>query len=138
MRLMTHLSFNGECEAAFKLYAACLGGEIALMLTYGEAPGATDPGLKDKIAHATLKFGDQALTGVDVAAKQYEQPRGFALQLNVDDLDEAQRIFGMLAEGGRVQLSMQQTFWAERYGMVTDRFGVPWEINCTTKRVESA
>ncbi len=138
MQPMTHLSFNGECAAAFRLYAECLGGEITFMLTYGESPAPSAPELKDKIAHATLKFGGQVLTGVDVAADKYERPQGFALQLNIESLDDAERIFNALAREGLVQFAMQQTYWAERYGMVTDRFGVPWEMNCTTKRVENA
>jgi PhnB protein len=131
MRFHTHLSFDGRCEEAFKLYERCLGGEITAMLKYGESPvAATVPELGDKIVHATLKVGDQSLTGADVPSDRYERPQGFAVQINIDDLDEAERIFNTLSEGGMVQLPLQRTFWAERYGMVTDRFGTPWEINC--------
>jgi PhnB protein len=131
MRFNAHLSFNGQCEEAFQLYKQCLGGEITLMLTYGNSPTASSfPGLEDKISHATLKLGDQVLTGADVPPNSYEKPQGFAIQLNIDDPNEAEQIFNTLSEGGTIQLPLQQTFWAERYGMVTDRFGTPWEINC--------
>src|SRR6202012_1073054 len=123
MRLMTHLSFDGRCEEAFTLYAACLGGEITLMLRYRESALAnTASDLGDRIVHATLQVGDQRLTGADVPADRYEQPRGFAVQLNVDTADDARRIFDTLAEGGVVQMPLQETFWAEWYGVVTDRF----------------
>jgi PhnB protein len=133
MLLIPHLSFNGQCEAAFKLYEACLGGKITFLLTYGASPAAADaPEMADKIVHATLQVGDQRITGADVAPGRYAKPQGFSVQLNVDDPGDAERIFNTLAEGGRVTLPLQQTFWARRYGVVTDRFGTPWEINCGT------
>ena len=132
MQLITHLSLKGQCEAAFRFYEECLGGTITLMLRHGDSPMAADsPALNDTIVHATLKFGEQTLTGADVAEDQYVRLQGFALQLNIDDEDEAQRVFEALAEDGVVHLPLQKTFWAARYGMVTDRFGVPWEINCS-------
>ncbi len=132
MRLNAHLAFNGECEAAFKVYAHCLEGEITMMLTYGSSPmAASHPELRDKIVHATLKIGDQALTGADVPSKAYEKPQGFAIQLNIDDPNDAKRVFDILAERGVVKMPLQKTFWAEHYAVLTDRFGIPWEINCT-------
>jgi PhnB protein len=130
MQLCTHLSFKGECEDAFQSYARCLGGTITMMLKYGESPIAADtPALADKVLHATLQLDGQRLTGADVPSDRYVKPQGFALQLNIDDPSEAERIFNALAEGGMVQFPLQQTFWAERYGMVIDAFGTPWEIN---------
>ena len=131
MRLNPRLAFNGQCEAAFQLYEKLFAGEITLLLTYGNSPTASSfPGLEDKIAHATLKVGDQVLTGADVPPRSYEKPQGFAIQLNIDNPDEAQRIFNTLAEGGIVQFPIQPTFWARCYGILTDPFGTPWEINC--------
>jgi PhnB protein len=131
MHFNAHLSFNGQCEEAFKLYEKCFGGNITLLLTYGSSPMASSfPGMENKIFHATFKNGAHMLTGADVPPDGYEKPQGFAIQLNIDNSDEAERIFNMLSEAGIVQLPLQQTFWAERYGMLTDRFGIPWEINC--------
>lgn len=131
MRFNAHLSYNGECKAAFELYKECLGGEITLMMTYGSAPGeASPPELKDKIVHATLKVGDQTLTGADVLPAVYEKPKGFAMQLNIDQPEEARRIYETLSNGADVAMPLQKTFWAEHYAVLTDRFGTPWEINC--------
>lgn len=131
MRLITHITFNGHCKEAFELYASCLGGQITTMLTYGASPMASSaPDLADKIVHATLEVGDQRLTGVDVPADTYKKPQSFAIQLNIDDPGQALSIFNTLASGGVVQLPLAKTFWAEHYGILTDRYGVPWEINC--------
>ena len=130
MRFNAHISYNGECEAAFAIYKECLGGEITFLMTYGDAPTPSAPELRDKIVHATLKVGDQTLTGTDVLATAYERPRGFAVQLNLDEPAEARRIYDVLAEGATVAMPLQKTFWAEQYAVLTDRFGTPWEINC--------
>lgn len=131
MRFNAHVSYNGECQAAFELYKQCLGGEISLMMTYGSVPGElSHPELRDKIVHATLKVGDQTLTGADVLSAAYEKPTGFAMQLNTDQPEEARRIYEVLAEGATVAMALQKTFWAEHYAILTDRFGTPWEINC--------
>jgi PhnB protein len=131
MHLIPHLVFDGQCKAAFECYKEFLGGDIVVMLTYGSQTGTPSaPELKDKIFHATLKFGDQKITGVDVEHSFYQKPRGFSIQLNLDHPDEARRIFYILSESGSVHLPLQQTSWASHYASLTDRFGIPWEINC--------
>lgn len=131
MRFNAHVSYNGECEKAFEFYRECLGGEITLMMLYDSVPGSPrDPALKGKIVHATLKVGDQTLTGADVLAAEYEKPAGFALQLNIEAPEDAKRIYEMLSIGAVIQLPLQKTFWSNKYAMLTDRFGTPWEINC--------
>ncbi len=132
MRCNPHLSFDGRCRAAFEHYAKHLGGRVSLMMTYGESPlGAQMPdGWGDKIVHGTLELGDHVLTGADVVPEQYRRPQGFSVLLHVDTAAEADRIFASLAENGRIELPIQSTFWAQRFGMLVDRFGVPWMINC--------
>ena len=131
MRLNIHLTFNGQCHEAFLFYAGCLGGEITTLLPYGSSPMAgTAPAMRDRILHATLTLAEGRLTGVDVASEKYEPPRGFTVQLNFDHPTRAEQIFSAPAAGGVTHLPLQQTFWATRYGIVTDRFGTPWEINC--------
>jgi PhnB protein len=126
------LIFNGECDAAFNLYQQCLGGTVTFRLTWGDSPMADEapPQWRDKILHATLTVGGTAISGGDILPSNYERPQGFQLQLNLDDVGAAERVFTLLADGGRVTHSLQQTFWAQRFGAVVDRFGIPWAINC--------
>lgn len=132
MQLNPHLGFNGQCEAAFKFYEKCLGGKIELMMTYGESPMAeqTPAAWRGKIIHATVAMADQRLTGGDVPPESYQKPQGFYVLLNISDAAEADRIFKTLAENGVVQMPVQETFWALRFGMCVDQFGTPWMINC--------
>ena len=134
MRIEPRISlvFNGECDAAFTLYQQCLGGAVTFRLTWGESLMASQAPAewRDKILHATLTVGGTALSGGDIIPDQYERPQGFQLQLNVDDAGEAERIFTQLADRGRVTVPLQQTFWAQRFGAIVDRFGIPWGINC--------
>jgi PhnB protein len=124
------LSFDGQCEAAFKFYERCLNGKITFMLTWGDSPMANvaPPDWSRKIAHATLVVGNTRLQGSD-PLDFYESPRGFCIALHPAAQD-AERLFADLAEGGTVGMPLQQTFWAVRFGTVTDRFGIPWAINC--------
>lgn len=130
MRVNAKLAFNGNCEEAFRGYEQCLGAEITFMQTYGSSPVAeTNRALEHKIIYATLQLASQTLTGADVPPGSYEKPRSFSLQLNVPRDEDAQRVFDTLAIGGVIHMTLQKTFWAEHYAVVTDRFGVPWEIN---------
>jgi PhnB protein len=132
MELNPYLSFNGQCEAAFKFYEQCLGGKIAFVMTYGESPMAdkvpSDWG--KKILHMRLMVGDEVLMGADAPPEHYEEPRGFSVTLGMDDPADAERIFHALAKNGTVSMPIQKTFWAQRFGMVVDQFGIPWMINC--------
>ena len=132
MRLNPHLNFNGQCEVAFKFYEQCLGGNIQTMMTWGESPMADQvpSEWRDRIIHATLIVGDTALGGGDAPPESYEEPRGFAITIQINDPAEAERIFHALAENGKVTMPLQQTFWAARFGMLVDRFGIPWMVNC--------
>ena len=132
MRLNSHLQFNGQCAEAFTFYAECLSGKIGMMLTYADTPMAADvaPGFRGKIVHATLSIGDQILQGADTTPDRYQRPAGMSLSLDVKDPAEAERIFRAFSEKATVQMPIQETFWAQRFGMLTDQFGVPWMINC--------
>jgi PhnB protein len=132
MQLSPYLTFNGQCEMAFRYYEKCLGGKIAFMMTYRESPmaGQTPPDWGEKISHATFTLGDQILSGVDVCEDQYAKPQGFMVMLSPDNAEEADRIFHGLAENGTVQMPIQETFWALRFGVLVDQFGTPWMINC--------
>jgi PhnB protein len=132
MDVNPHLEFNGQCEAAFTLYETCLGGKIGVMMTYGDSPMAdqTPRDWRNKILHATLALGGHRLTGGDVAPENYRKPQGFSVLLTIGTAPEADRIFRTLAEEGVVQMPIQETFWALRFGMLADRFGIPWIVQC--------
>ena len=132
MRLNPHLSFNGRCEEAFKFYQQCLGGKVQTMMTWGESPMADQvpSEWRDRIVHATLIVGETELMGGDAPPGRYEEPRGISVTISIDDPPEADRIFRGLSEEGSVTMPLQQTFWAARFGMLVDRFGIPWMVNC--------
>jgi PhnB protein len=132
MQLNTYLNFNGQCEAAFKFYERCFGGKIQMMMTHGESPMAqqTPPDWHNKIMHATLPVGGGALMGSDAPPQRYEKPQGFFAQIEIGNPADAERLFQALSENGTVQMPLQQTFWAARFGMLVDQFGIPRMINC--------
>lgn len=132
MQLNPYLTFDGCCEEAFQVYAKVLGGTIGFMMKYGESPMAqqSDPSVRDNVMHARLAVGDKVLMGSD-APKQFRQKMaGISVTVSVDEPAEAERIYQALSEGGEVRMALQETFWARRFGMFTDRFGTPWMINC--------
>ena len=131
MRLSPHLTFGGRCEEAFHFYERVFGGRLAALLRYGESPMANEvgPEWQDKILHATLKLGDhQELLGADVPS--HEPPRGLFVLAAVGDEAKATEVFAALSEGGDVKMPLQKTFWSPAFGVVVDRFGVPWEVTC--------
>ena len=132
MQLYPNLTFDGQCEAAFKFYEKHLGGNIGFMMTYENTPMdlQTPSDWRKKISHATFAHPDFTLYGSDALPGRYQKPQGFSLQVNLSDPLEAERIFKALAENGTVQMPLQETFWALRFGVLVDQFGVPWLINC--------
>jgi PhnB protein len=134
MQSNPYLYFNGDCKDAFKFYEQCLGGKIVAMMTYGESPMAeqTSPEQRDNIMHVQLTVDNVNLMGSDSPREYFEKPQGFHINLQFDDVEAAERIFNALAEQGTVKMPFQETFWAKRWGMLSDRFGTPWMINCFT------
>ncbi|HSB17866.1 MAG TPA: VOC family protein [Bryobacteraceae bacterium] len=132
MQLNPYLTFNGQCEAAFKFYERCLGGKIEAMIPHAGTPVEqhVPPEWRKKILHARLTMGGEVLMGSDAPPDRYEEPKGFSVSLQIKDPADAERIFAALAENGVVRMPLQQTFWAARFGMLVDRFGTPWMINC--------
>ncbi len=132
MQLNPYLVFNGQCEAAFKFYERCLGGKIEMMMTHGDSPMAeqVSPEWRNKVMHVRLALRDKVLMGSDAPPDRYEQPKGFSVSVGVDKPADAERIFNALAQNGTVQMPLQKTFWAERFGMLVDQFGIPWMVNC--------
>jgi PhnB protein len=133
MKLNPYLFFNGQCESAFKFYEQCLGGKIEIMMTHAEAPTPQEQipsDWRDKIIHARLVVGDMVLMGSDAPPGYSEEMKGFSVSLIVNSPADAERIFNALATNGTVRMPLQKTFWSASFGMLVDRFGTPWMVNC--------
>jgi PhnB protein len=131
MKLFTHLSFDGECAEAFRFYEEVLRGKIETLMTFGDSPmaGQVGPEWQSRVLHAHLAVDGGALMGGDAPPGSYTRPAGFCVNVQVDSVEEAERIFNALAEGGQITVPLQESFWAQRFGMLVDRYGVPWIIN---------
>jgi PhnB protein len=132
MQINAYLNFNGQCEAAFKFYEQALGGRILMMSRFEDSPMGQQmpPEMRSKILHARIKIGETVVMGSDPPPDRFSPQKGFALSLQVKSGIEAERLFEALAENAQVGMPMGKTFFAERFGMLTDRFGVPWMIVC--------
>ena len=132
MQLNPYLVFNGNCEEAFQTYSKILGGQIEGIFKWGGTPieSSVSPDWKNKVMHASVRIGNDVLMGVDEPQERYQQPRGISISIHVTEIAEAERIFKALADNGNVHMALQETFWAQRFGVLTDRFGIPWMINC--------
>ena len=132
MKINPYLVFNGTCEEAFKTYAKVLGGELVAMIPAEGTPGEESwpKDWRKKIIHARLVVDGVALMGSDCPPERYEPMQGFSVTLNIKEPAEAERVFNVLANGGSVRMPLGETFWATKFGMLTDRFCTPWMINC--------
>lgn len=127
MRLYAQLNFGGNCEEAFRFYEKHLGGKIIMMMRQNEAPNAP-PDAGDAIIHAQMEIGETKLIGNDVPGTRFKRIRSVYLYLSVDSTKEAERVHKLLAEGGEIYMPMEETFYATRFSMLRDRFGVSWSI----------
>ena len=130
MRLNTFLNFGGNCEAAFRFYEQQLGGTIAMLMRRSEspAPGDTWPGWEHSIQYAIMNIGETELMGSDVPPSRFQPMRSVYLSLTVENADEAERVWALLADGGQIYMPMEETFFATRFGQLRDKFGTSWMI----------
>lgn len=132
MKMHAYLMFDGQCEAAFKRYAEIFGGNLEMM-RYADSPEDMEvpAEYQQRVMHVCLTVGDQLLMASDnLPQYPYEGIKGCSVSLQVDNVPEAERLYEALSAGGSVQMELQATFWATRFAMLTDRFGVSWMINC--------
>ena len=132
MNLNPYLHFNGNCKDAFEFYQTVFGAKKLMMMTFGDAPPSAnhDPAMARKIIHARIQVGDTLLMGSDAPPERFHKPQGFTVNVSCDKAEEADRIFAALAAGGKIDMPIQKTFWAERFGMLTDKYAIPWMVNC--------
>ncbi|WP_160017449.1 VOC family protein [Pseudomonas sp. 8O] len=132
MKIHAYLMFDGQCEAAFNRYAEVFGGNLEMM-RYADSPEDMEvpAEYQQRVMHVCLTVGDQLLMASDnLPQYPYEGIKGCSVSLQVDNVPEAERLYEALSAGGSVQMELQATFWATRFAMLTDRFGVSWMINC--------
>lgn len=132
MKIHTYLNYGGNCRQAFEFYAAHLGGTITMLTTHGEQPDASNvaPEWKNAVLHARIDVGGTTILGADIPPDRFQPMRSAYLSLMVDDVDEAERMYTLLSEGGQVFMAMEETFFARRFAMLRDRFGTSWMLLC--------
>ena len=130
MQVQPYLFFDGRCEEALEFYKSALGAEVQMLMRFKDnpEPQANPPGSGDKVMHTSFRIGDTTVMASDGRCQGQPSFQGFALSLTARDDAEAERRFAALAEGGQMQMPLARTFFSSRFGMVADRFGVPWMI----------
>jgi|SRR5882757_6696022 len=133
MTVQSYLFFDGRCEEAIDFYRRALGAEVTMLMRYKDSPepcpeGMVPPGSDNKVLHACLRIGETAVMASDGSCQGKPSFAGFALSLTAANEAEADRLFAALADGGQVQMPLGKTFFAPRFGMVADRFGVAWMV----------
>lgn len=133
MQVQPYLFFDGRCEEALAFYASALGAEVTMLMRFRDSPEPCEPGMipsgaEDKIMHSSFRIGDTTLMASDGRCVGQPSFQGFSLSLSAPNDAEAERLFASLADGGEVQMPLGKTFFASRFGMVTDRFGLSWMV----------
>jgi PhnB protein len=130
MVVQSYLFFEGRCEEALEFYKKAVGAEVTALMRNSDSPdqSETPPGMENKVLHCNFTVGETQLMASDGMCSGTPKFQGVSLAITVSDVSQAERMFTALAEGGLVQLAMHETFFAERFGMVADKFGVSWMI----------
>jgi PhnB protein len=122
-----YVNYRGNCEEAFRFYEQHLGGKLTGMIRHGEQPNPNIPSeWKDKVLHARIEIGSTQLLGADIP--QAESMRSAYLTLSLDDEQDAERVYALLADGGEIFMKMATTPFANRFAMLRDRFGTSWML----------
>ena len=131
MDLNVYLLFNGDCEEAFKFYEKNLGGKIEMMMPHAGSPAESQVPAEwgNKIMHARMTVGNQVIMASDAPPGRYSKPAGFSVNIGVKTAAEAEKVFNAMSEGGQIHMPIAETFWAIRFGMFVDKFGIPWMVN---------
>lgn len=130
MKLYTYLNYGGNCRQAFDFYAEHLGGKITMLMTHGEQPESNKvpPEWKNAVLHARIEIGDTVLLGADVPPERFQPMRSAYLSLLTESAEEADRIYTLLVDEGQIFMPMAETFFADRFAMLRDRFGTSWML----------
>jgi PhnB protein len=132
MNIEPYLFFEGRCEEAIEFYRKVAGAEVVMLMRFRDSPETGNdsrmPADRDKIMHASFRIGDTTVGASDGSCLGQATFKGFSLALKVDSETEAERLFNALGDGGTVHQPLIRTFFASRFGMVADRFGVGWMV----------
>jgi PhnB protein len=133
MQVLPYLGFDGRCEEAIEFYKSAVGAKVESLMRFKESPdcppsGKFPPEMLEKVMHSSLKIGKSTVMATDGHCKGKPNFSGISLTLSVTSADDAERYFAALGEGGKVTMPMAKTFFSSRFGMLTDRFGVPWMV----------
>lgn len=132
MKVQAYVSFSGRCEEALAFYKKTLGAQITSLMRWKDSPDETmksPPGYEEKVMNATFRIGETEMMADDGMGEKQTEFKGMALAIEVADDAEAKRVFLALGEGGMVTMPLSKTFWSSSFGMLTDKFGVPWMVN---------
>ncbi len=134
MKVQPYLNFDGRCEEALGFYRQALGAEVLMLMRFKDSPEPCDPGMvpagaENKVMHASFRVGDTTLMASDCRCGGHASFQGTSLSITVPDLARAEQLFAALADGGQVQMPLTKTFFSPGFGLVADRFGVPWMIH---------
>ena len=132
MKVQAYVTFGGRCEEALEFYKKAVGAEVKDLLRWKDSPDAAmqpPPGYEEKVMNASFRIGDSELMADDGMGAKGVEFKGMTLALSVADDAEAKRVFTALGEDGSVQMPLAKTFWTSSFGMLTDKFGVPWMVN---------
>jgi PhnB protein len=132
MKVQAYVTFGGRCEEALEHYKKSIGAEVTGLLRWKDSPDAamkSPPGHEEKVMNASFRIGETDLMADDGMGEKNAEFKGMTLVIEVADDAEAKRVFTALGEGGSVQMPLVKTFWTSSFGMLTDKFGVPWMVN---------
>ena len=134
MQVQPYLFFDGRCEEAVEFYRRAVGAEVQMLMRYKDSPdpvppGMIPPGSENKIMHVAMRIGDSVVMASDGSCAGQTRFHGFSLSVTAATVEDADRVFTALADGGKVTMPLGNTFWSQRFGMLADRFGVGWMVN---------
>ena len=137
MKVESLITFGGRCEEALEFYKKAVGAEVTALMRWKESPDAAmkvPAGYGEKIMHANFRIGETQLMADDGMGDKAAEYKGVTLAIEAADDAEAKRVFTALGEGGKVTMALMKTFWTSSFGMLTDKFGVPWVVNVTAPK----
>ena len=132
MKVQAYISFGGRCEEALEFYKKSIAAEVTSLMRWKDSPDAamkSPPGYEEKVMNSAFRIGDTQLMADDGMGRKEAEFKGMSLVIEVADDAEAKRVFTALGEGGNVTMPLMKTFWTSSFGMLTDKFGVPWMVN---------